>query len=841
MGKIEYLCSQFSNQIIFTTKIIKRMKKHLLVLTTLLLCVITGAQAEDYNLWINGVQVTDANAADLTKIDGVSIPTQSRGWLMYSPTYKSLVLDNVTIGNIGNMDFAIKSSITGLNIVVIGDCRIQGNYSTAVIEVTKDATIRCDKEYGKAYLSVFNSNADGTGIKVLASPGSKTRPNSTTLTIGDSVSITSQAAQAVIGSKLSYASTQLVFSGDQSELVAFGSKENYGCISHFSEIMLGEGYFLDTPEGAIIDGGAVKKDGSVYVSETYGACIRQGVQLNSTNFPDAHFRQFLMDKMELNEGDWLTKQLHQKKLYPQDSEIESLQGIEFFPELETFSCWNNNLSSLDLSGNYHLNYVDISVNHIKGEAMDALIESLHYIQGEPGTLVVCYQPNEFNVITTAQVEAAKAKGWKVYSYHYDGDLQVEEEYAGVEPGSIYLDPDIFPDPYFRHYLWTEVDSDPDGWLSESDVARVITFDLSNKKIKWLDGIEYFPNLMLLYCQNNQLTSLDLSKNTELIQVFCYDNQLTSLDVSGNTKLEMLICNNNQLTSLHVSSKNKVLKNVQCQVNRLDEKAMEALVSNLPTWGNASGELSVKDLTDENEQNVITPAQVQTAKQKGWTVYARLTSGENGEYNGDGYIEPIDNDDTSIDLSDLADKESLENVVVDNVYYNLTNGSYNAEDNCLVISQATDMTAIGSGEPGCADVKENFNGIIIEVNGSGVIELNCQTSGSLVLNVQVGDGAPQTVTKNERGTVEIAYNVTTPTYVYIYATVNGSAAPGLIAANVNNSISIYSLTVKPGATTGIEAIQREHESVYYTLDGRIVNRKPTQQGVYVTKGKKIVVK
>jgi len=817
------------------------MKKHLLVLMTLLLCVTTGVQADDYNLWINGVQVTDANAADLTKIDGVSIPAQGRGWLMYAPAYKALVLENVSIGNVGDMEAAIRSSITGLNIVVIGNCYIQGKYSTATIKIDNDATIRCDKEYGKGYLSVFNSYDEGKGISVHCSPGAANRERHTVLTIGDSVSVTSYAAKAVVGDRLSYASTRLVFSGNNSELSAFGTLENYGCISHFTEITLGEGYFLDTPEGAVIDGGAVKKDGSAYASNNYGAWIRQGVQLNSTNFPDAHFRQFLMVKMGLNEGDWLTTQLHQKKLYPQNYEIENLQGIEFFPELEVFSCWNNNLTSLDLSHNYQLKEIDISQNHIKGEAMDKLIEGLHYIQGEPGKLIVCYEPNEFNVITTAQVEAAKAKGWKVYSYHYDGNLQVEKEYAGVEPGSIYLDPDIFPDPYFRHYLWTEVDSDPDGWLSESDIASAVMFDLANKNIKWLDGIEYFPNLMLLYCQNNELSALDLSKNTELTQVFCFNNQLTTLDVSGNTKLEMLMCNNNQLTSLRVSPKNKVLNNVQCQVNRLDEKAMEALVSNLPTWGNASGALSVKDLTDENEQNVITPAQVQTAKQKGWTVYARLASGENDEYNGDGYIEPIDGDETSIDLSDLADEESLENVVVDNVYYNLTNGSYNAEDNCLVINQATDMTAIGSGEPGSTEVKENFNGIIFEVNGNGVIELNCQTSGSLVLNVQVGNAAPQAVTKNERGTVEIAYNVTTPTYVYIYATANGSAAPSLLGANANNSLRIYSLTVKPGATTGIEAIHRENNSVYYTLDGRIVNEIPTQQGVYITNGKKVVVK
>lgn len=484
------------------------MKRHLLVLMTVLLGWTAGAQAEDYTLWINGVQVTDANASDLTKIDGVSFPAQGRGRLMYSPVNNRLVLDHVSIGNIGDMEAGIKSSISGLQIVVIGTCSIQGKYGTAAIEVTKDATLRCDEEYGMAYLSVFNSNANGAGIKVLASPGSIIRPNSTTLTIGDCVSITSQAAQAVVGSRLSYATTQLVFSGKQSELSAFGTKENYGCISHFSEITLGEGYFLDQPDGAVIDGGAVKKDGSVYVSETNGAWIRQGVQFYSTNFPDAGF---------------------------------------------------------------------------------------------------------------------------------------------------------------RHFLWTEVDSDPDGWLSESDVASAIMFNLDDKNIASLQGIEYFPNLLLLYCQNNKLTSLDLSNNKELTQLFCFNNQLTTLDVSGNTKLEMLLCDNNQLTALSVSPKNGALKHVRCEDNRLDEKAMEALVTNLPTW-NASGVLFAKDLADKNEQNVITPAQVHTAKQKGWTVYA-VTSAENKEYNGDGYIEPIDNDETCIDLSDLADEESLANVVVDNVYYN----------------------------------------------------------------------------------------------------------------------------------------------------------------------------
>ena len=55
----------------------------------------------------------------------------------------------------------------------------------------------------------------------------------------------------------------------------------------------------------------------------------------------------------------------------------------------------------------------------------------------------------------------------------------------------------------------------------------------------------------MHCQNNQLTTLDVSNNTTLYYFQCQENQLTSLDVSQNTVLITLVCNNNQLTSLDV--------------------------------------------------------------------------------------------------------------------------------------------------------------------------------------------------------------------------------------------------------------------------------------------------
>ena len=85
-------------------------------------------------------------------------------------------------------------------------------------------------------------------------------------------------------------------------------------------------------------------------------------------------------------------------------------------------------------------------------------------------------------------------------------------------------------------------------------------DVSNKGITSLD-VTRFKNLKILYCSDNQLTSLHL--NEELQELFCRNNQLTSLHL--NEKLLKLYCTNNQLTSLHL---NKNLRELYCPNNLL---------------------------------------------------------------------------------------------------------------------------------------------------------------------------------------------------------------------------------------------------------------------------------
>ena len=208
------------------------------------------------------------------------------------------------------------------------------------------------------------------------------------------------------------------------------------------------------------------------------------------------------------------------------------------------------------------------------------------------------------------------------------------------------------------------------------------------------------------------------------------------------------------------------------------------------------------------------------------------------------VQPIE-EEITIDFTDFTEGTNLENTNVDNVYYNLDsdNGDgYDASEDCLVISTTTDMANIADAAPGSTDIKKKFAGMILEVNGSGILKINCQTLGNSALNVMIGDGEAETIVQNEQGVVTIAYNVEEPTHVYLYATTTESLAPARAAAT-ENAVKIYSLEIIPGATgiSNVNINDNDNVNLWYTLDGRRLNKKPTQKGVYIMNGRKVVIK
>ena len=174
----------------------------------------------------------------------------------------------------------------------------------------------------------------------------------------------------------------------------------------------------------------------------------------------------------------------------------------------------------------------------------------------------------------------------------------------------------FPDEAFWSYLLKYVDKNRNGTLSQEERYAVKVIDVEKKNIHSLKGIEFFPNLKKLYCSENQLTELDVSKNKELESLLCNKNQLTELDVSNNTELVYLQCGENQLTELDVSQNTK-LKNLHCyrnQLTELDVSKNTALVE-LYCWQNQLTSLDCENLgfydVSGNEYPVKVNAQTRT--------------------------------------------------------------------------------------------------------------------------------------------------------------------------------------------------------------------------------------
>ena len=228
----------------------------------------------------------------------------------------------------------------------------------------------------------------------------------------------------------------------------------------------------------------------------------------------------------------------------------------------------------------------------------------------------------------------------------------------------------FPDENFRNWILSQ-EYGQDGVLTDAEIAEVTFIAIYEKNVQSLQGIEFFTALESLQCMRNQLTSLDVSKNTLLRTLGCDENQLTSLDLSKNTLLMILDCSYNQLTSLDISTltaleslqchdnqltsldvSNTALVYIECYRNQLKGTAMEAFVKGLPqiTSGKEWDGL-MYIVASEDEGNVMTNTQVAVAKAKGWNPhyydgkewvpYADIKPVLRGDVNEDGVVNGTD--------------------------------------------------------------------------------------------------------------------------------------------------------------------------------------------------------
>ena len=125
-----------------------------------------------------------------------------------------------------------------------------------------------------------------------------------------------------------------------------------------------------------------------------------------------------------------------------------------------------------------------------------------------------------------------------------------------------------PDDNFENELIEQgYDVFLDDSVATANIDTVINLDVSSLNISDLTGIEDFTSLTRLDCEENKLTTLDLSQNTALNYLDVDANALTTLDVSANTALTFFEGADNQLTSLDLSL-NVALTEFYCENNQL---------------------------------------------------------------------------------------------------------------------------------------------------------------------------------------------------------------------------------------------------------------------------------
>ena len=320
--------------------------------------------------------------------------------------------------------------------------------------------------------------------------------------------------------------------------------------------------------------------------------------------------------------------------------------------LSNLYCQRNQLTALDLSQNTALTGLACSCNQIEGEEMTRLVNGLpDRTEKTAGIFTVVQEPDlEGNICLKSDVAIAKGKNWNTLKYKSDTNDFVDYEGEEASPNVItFTTAKSVRELVMLKMTYTGDAPTLSGATGTPESGKDVIYTLTSQTVTIRGDVTF------LNCYNNQLTALDVSKNTALTWLDCSKNQLTTLDVSKNTALTWLACNTNQLTTLDVSkntaltgldcfhnqltaldvSQNTALTNLYCHGNQIKGEEMTRLVNGLPDrTEKTAGTFTVVQEPDL-EGNICLKSDVAIAKGKNWnTLKYKSDTYKNVPYEGE---------------------------------------------------------------------------------------------------------------------------------------------------------------------------------------------------------------
>jgi len=229
-------------------------------------------------------------------------------------------------------------------------------------------------------------------------------------------------------------------------------------------------------------------------------------QAQIVDIPDANFKNALVNTNCVDiDGDWngdidadtnndgeiqVTEAESVLRLRVHSQDISSLEGIQDFTNLEELFCFDNQLTSMNVTQNEYLQYLWCTSNQLTNlnVTQNQNLERLIFLEN---------QLTSIDVTQNLQLEKLSFYGNQLLSLDVTQNPNLEE------------------------------------------------LSCSSNQLTSLN-VTQNPNLEKLTCWNNQISSLDLSQNPNLVDLSLGNNALISLDISQSPNLEKLWFSNNQL-------------------------------------------------------------------------------------------------------------------------------------------------------------------------------------------------------------------------------------------------------------------------------------------------------
>ena len=415
-------------------------------------------------------------------------------------------------------------------------------------------------------------------------------------------------------------------------------------------------------------------------------------------------------------------------------------------------------------------------------------------------------------------------------------------------------------------------------------------------------VSKLTKLITLMCFSNKLTTLDLSKNTALKELSCYNNQLTNLDLSKNTALTHLDCHSNKLESLTINpaddTKMNFISVYDNALSHIDLSNFTKLVTKVNSSWDGAQEGSQKrtamlytDGTDAylKVSKGIDASNIRDGKINISQVSTPITFTVGTEADANGFV-PLkfsngatrkqffnwNNSEGSASAITITYKYNTGSKVTDLATMDVTNtvlcymlpmsaeyGSVNLPYNVTLPAgatayavTATDVEA-GSNNNTATLTQIATEGETVAANTPMLIRRSDSASTLFALNQSTATSTPKAPADNLlSGTTSTA--IDNREDYYVLGLNNATQALGfwrsdnskigtwrayLDLSRTGSSAKGFILTLDTDTPTGITnaaVTNKKDTDTWYTLDGIRLNAAPTQKGIYIHQGKKIVI-